>query len=42
MLRSSILCRSMLKFVNSLLHYLTFEVNHTYHHANYSFGHAKP
>ncbi|XP_021319294.1 gamma-tubulin complex component 2 [Sorghum bicolor] len=25
-LRSSILCRSMLKFVNSLLHYLTFEV----------------
>ncbi|PNT61397.1 hypothetical protein BRADI_5g14800v3 [Brachypodium distachyon] len=24
-LRSSILCRSMLKFVNSLLHYLTFE-----------------
>ncbi|XP_073098474.1 gamma-tubulin complex component 2 isoform X1 [Elaeis guineensis] len=25
-LRSSILCRSMLKFINSLLHYLTFEV----------------
>ncbi|CAN6195447.1 unnamed protein product [Urochloa humidicola] len=25
-LRSSLLCRSMLKFVNSLLHYLTFEV----------------
>ncbi|ONK75701.1 uncharacterized protein A4U43_C03F19630 [Asparagus officinalis] len=24
--RSSILCRSMLKFINSLLHYLTFEV----------------
>ncbi|GAB4835355.1 Gamma-tubulin complex component 2 [Ancistrocladus abbreviatus] len=24
--RSSLLCRSMLKFVNSLLHYLTFEV----------------
>ncbi|CAA6668506.1 unnamed protein product [Spirodela intermedia] len=24
--RSSVLCRSMLKFVNSLLHYLTFEV----------------
>ncbi|KAJ3679243.1 hypothetical protein LUZ60_017254 [Juncus effusus] len=26
MSRSSILCRSMLKFINSLLHYLTFEV----------------
>lgn len=25
-LRSSLLCRSMLKFINSLLHYLTFEV----------------
>ncbi|XP_078181625.1 spc97 / Spc98 family of spindle pole body (SBP) component isoform X1 [Carex rostrata] len=25
-LRSSILCRSMVKFINSLLHYLTFEV----------------
>ncbi|XP_073010454.1 gamma-tubulin complex component 2 [Typha latifolia] len=25
-LRSSILCRSMIKFINSLLHYLTFEV----------------
>eukprot|EP00268_Persea_americana_P040794 TRINITY_DN4059_c0_g1_i2.p1 TRINITY_DN4059_c0_g1~~TRINITY_DN4059_c0_g1_i2.p1 ORF type:complete len:721 (-),score=119.90 TRINITY_DN4059_c0_g1_i2:271-2433(-) len=24
--RSSVLCRSMLKFINSLLHYLTFEV----------------
>ncbi|RVW46556.1 Gamma-tubulin complex component 2 [Vitis vinifera] len=24
--RSSLLCRSMLKFINSLLHYLTFEV----------------
>ncbi|KAF6161227.1 hypothetical protein GIB67_009114 [Kingdonia uniflora] len=25
--RSSLLCRSMLKFINSLLHYLTFEVS---------------
>lgn len=29
--RSSLLCRSMLKFINSLLHYLTFEVGFTFH-----------
>ena len=27
--RSSLLCRSMLKFINSLLHYLTFEASLT-------------
>lgn len=28
--RSSLLCRSMLKFINSLLHYLTFEAGFTF------------
>ncbi|XP_028777273.1 gamma-tubulin complex component 2 [Neltuma alba] len=34
--RSSLLCRSMLKFINSLLHYLTFEVIEPNWHVMYS------
>ncbi|KAK7256170.1 hypothetical protein RIF29_29607 [Crotalaria pallida] len=34
--RSSLLCRSMLKFINSLLHYLTFEVIEPNWHVMYN------
>ncbi|KAK8464606.1 hypothetical protein PHAVU_010G031700 [Phaseolus vulgaris] len=34
--RSSLLCRSMLKFINSLLHYLTFEVVEPNWHVMYN------
>ncbi|XP_058743700.1 gamma-tubulin complex component 2-like isoform X2 [Vicia villosa] len=34
--RSSLLCRSMLKFINSLLHYLTFEVIEPNWHVMYT------
>ncbi|KAK4785853.1 hypothetical protein SAY86_002542 [Trapa natans] len=34
--RSSLLCRSMLKFINSLLHYLTFEVLEPNWHVMYT------
>ncbi|CAL0302822.1 unnamed protein product [Lupinus luteus] len=38
--RSSLLCRSMLKFINSLLHYLTFEVIEPNWHVMYNRLHS--